>query len=139
MFSVLIAAPLLLAAGSVQGTTVDPVVGTWTNPKRSIEVRTRRCGERLCGTIVGATPRAIEKARKAGVTTLIGTELFSDYLPAGGGDWAGRLFVPDKGRSFSSRLAAQSGQALKVSGCLVGRILCKSQVWTRTDRALAKR
>lgn len=124
----------LALIGAAGGTVADPAVGLWTNPKGSLQVRTRRCGEQLCATVVGASPAAMAKAQKAGVADLIGTELFSDFRPDGGGDWAGTLFVPDKGRRVSSTLQTNQGRSVKVSGCLIGRFLCKSQTWNRIDQ-----
>ena len=124
--------------GAASGTIADPAVGTWSNPKGSLQVRTRRCGEQLCATIVGASAKTQAKAQKAGVPGLIGTELFSNYRPDGDGEWAGTLFVPDKGKRVSSMLQTNQGRSVKVSGCLLGRFLCKSQTWTRVDQVAHK-
>ena len=125
-------APALAAAG-------DTAVGTWTNPKHSIEVRTRRCGSELCGTVTAASAKAKAKAQRAGVTSLVGTELFRDYQRNGNG-WSGTLYVPDKGRTVSSRIQPNGPDQLSISGCLIGRILCKTQVWTRVGaRSMAAR
>ena len=127
---------LTLAAAA--GGTVEPAVGLWTNPKGSLTVRTRRCGAQLCATVVSASERAKLKAANAGIDQLIGTEIFSDYRRDGDG-WAGTLFVADRGKRVSSTLQVAGGDRLKISGCLIGRMLCKSQVWTRADARLAQR
>ena len=124
----------LALMGAAGGTVADPAVGLWSNPKGSLQVRTRKCGEQLCATIVGASPKTMAKAQKAGVTGLIGTELFSNFRPDGDGDWAGTLFVPDKGKRVSSTLETNQGRSVKVSGCLIGRFLCKTQTWNRIDQ-----
>lgn len=126
----------LAAAGAAPAS--DPVVGLWTNPKGSLTVRTRRCGAQLCATVVSASEKAKLKAARGGVTQLIGTEIFSNYRREGN-DWAGTLFVPDRGKKVSSTLAVAGGQSVTISGCLIGRMLCKSQVWTRADGRLARR
>lgn len=127
---------LLGAAGGTVAT--DPAVGLWSNPKGSLQVRTRRCGTQLCATIVGASAKKQAKAEAAGVGSLVGTELFSNYRPDGDGDWAGTLFVPDQGKRVSSTLETNQGRSLKVSGCLVGRFLCRSQTWVRVDRVATR-
>lgn len=137
MVSFLIALTLAAAAS---GGTHDPAVGLWTNPKGSLTVRTRRCGPQLCATVVSASEKAKLKAARGGVQQLVGTEIFSNYKPDGDGSWAGTLFVPDKGKRVSSTLEpVGGGDRVTISGCLIGRILCKSQVWTRADSRLAKR
>lgn len=127
-----------LALAAAQGGVADPAVGLWTNPKGSLTVRTRRCGAELCATVVSASEKAKLKAANAGVDRLIGTEIFSDYRRDGDG-WAGTLFVPDKRKRVSSTLEIAGGDQVKISGCLIGRILCKSQVWTRSNARLARR
>lgn len=128
----------LTLMGAASGTVADPAVGLWSNPKGTLQVRTRRCGAQLCATVVGASAKAQAKAQKAGIAGLIGTELFQNYRPDGDGDWAGTLFVPDKGKRVSSTLATNQGRSVKVSGCLIGRFLCKTQTWTRIDRVAQK-
>ena len=129
---------IALALAAAGAAPADPAVGLWSNPKGTLQVRTRRCGQQLCGTVVGASAKATAKAQQAGVASLIGTELFSNYRPSGNGEWAGTLFVPDKGKRVSSTLQTDAGRSVKVSGCLIGRFLCKSQVWTRIERVAGR-
>ena len=110
----------------------DPAIGTWTNPKGSLTVRTRWCGKQLCGRVVAATPRQQEKARAAGVPRLVGTELLRGFRRSGGG-WSGSLFVPDQGQAVDSKLRVAGPNSLEISGCLIGGILCKTQLWTRVS------
>lgn len=106
--------------------------GRWANPKHTLEVETRPCGRAtLCGAIVWANAKAQADARDAGVDPLVGTELLQNYRAAGGGEWAGRVYVPDMGRSFSSHIKLTTPDTLTIAGCLVGRFFCKSQVWRR--------
>lgn len=109
----------------------NPVFGTWANPKRSLAIRTAPCPGGVCGAIVWASPSAAAQAQGAGVGTLIGTKLLQDYHPMAPGLWAGRVYVPDMGRSFSSRIRQTSPRTLIISGCVIGGFLCKSQVWHR--------
>ena len=108
------------------------VIGRWSNPKGTLAVQTGPCGDgALCGQIVWASPQAQADARDAGVPALVGTQLLQGYRPEGRNSWAGRVYVPDMGRSFSSRIRQTSAGTLSISGCLVGGFLCKSQVWHR--------
>ena len=110
---------------------LNPVLGTWTNPKHTLAVRTAPCGDGLCGVIVWAAPKALADAKEAGVAGLVGTALLQDYHSSGRGSWSGRVFVPDMGRSFSSRLKQSAPDQLTISGCLVAGFFCKSQDWRR--------
>jgi uncharacterized protein (DUF2147 family) len=119
--------PILLGAA----TAPDPIYGEWVNPKHTLAVRTAPCGDEVCGTIVAATREALQDAKDAGVNQLIGTQLLRGYRKTGEGRWSGTVFVPDMGRSFSSHIVALSPNTLRISGCILGGLICKSQDWTR--------
>jgi uncharacterized protein (DUF2147 family) len=44
------------------------------------------------------------------------------------------VFVPDMGRRFASQIDQLSPGRMRVRGCILGGLLCKSQNWTRIDR-----
>jgi uncharacterized protein (DUF2147 family) len=128
----LLALMLLLAlAGTAHAAPVATPFGLWQNPKGTIVVRTHGCGPLLCGDIVWAGPKAIADARDAGVTALVGTELLSDYRASGVGRWTGQVYVPDQGRRFYSTIELKTPDRLRISGCILGGLICKHQEWTR--------
>ena len=133
MIAFLSAAAMMLAPAPLMGATAthDMPIGLWENPKGTIRVRTAPCGDALCGAIAGATATAEADARDAGVSNLIGTQLLKDYRKIGPDRWAGTVYVPDMGHSFSSRIVQLAPDTLKISGCLIGGWLCKSQIWKR--------
>ena len=124
------------ATTAAQAGTVTPrpsVLGIWSNPKGTLAVRTLPCADasQLCGAIVRAGPTAVADAKEAGVDRLVGTQLLQGYRPIGRAGWSGRVYVPDMGRSFSSRLRLTSADELTISGCLIGGLFCRSQAWHR--------
>ena len=125
---------LAIASSAVASPPVQPPAapyGTWQNPRHSIAVRIAPCGTEICGQIVAATPAALQDARDSGVQKLIGVQLLSDYRQVRRGRWDGTVFVPDMGRSFSSHIVQIQPNTLRISGCLIAGMLCKSQDWTR--------
>ena len=120
--------PLLAAAAPPPHAAIE---GTWRNPMGTVEVHIGTCTSGLCGTVVSASPAAVTDARDSGYPGLIGMELMHDYHAAGRGRWQGTIFVPDIGRSFPSHIELVGGDQVRVSGCLVGQFLCKSQIWRR--------
>ncbi|MBL0914683.1 MAG: hypothetical protein IBJ13_03965, partial [Sphingopyxis sp.] len=68
---------LALSSGAQASSTVQPSggartqaaspIGLWQNPKATLLVRPRNCGQALCGAIVWAGPAAIADARDAEV------------------------------------------------------------------------
>jgi uncharacterized protein (DUF2147 family) len=106
--------------------------GVWRNPKNSVHVRVQPCGSsNVCGTVVWANARAQEKARKAGTPNLVGKQLFQEFRPTGDGSWDGKVLVPDLAKTVSGQLHPAGPNAIVAKGCLLGRVLCKTQTWTR--------
>lgn len=106
--------------------------GVWRNPRNSVHVRIQPCGRDMCGIVVWANERARQKAREAGTANLIGAQLFRRFRQQGGGLWGGQVFVPDRARTVSGTLRV-AGRSAVVSGCLLGRLVCRSQTWTRVS------
>ena len=128
----LLAAALATApAATIPAPPPQSVLGVWTNPKGTLAVRTMMCGDALCGTVVRASPKAQADVQEAGGTRLVGLQLLQDYHATARGSWAGRVYVPDMGRSFSSRLRQTAPAQLTISGCLVAGLFCRSQIWHR--------
>lgn len=121
----------LFAAPAAAVPDADPIIGIWRNPHGTIDVQTMACAHRLCGIIVRASPQAVADARESGVDRLIGLQLLNDYRRTASGNWVGRVYVPDMGRSFSSHIELTEPNVLRISGCLIGGFFCKSQLWKR--------
>lgn len=123
----------LVASPSTKPILGQTAFGTWSNPKGTLSVRTSACAGGLCGAIVWANGKALADARQAGIPHLIGTQLLQNYHHTAHGIWKGRVYVPDMGHSFPSRIFQNGPNQLTISGCLVGGLLCRSQVWRRLD------
>ena len=130
------AAAALVAVSTLAGTadaqTTQPT-GIWRNPKNSVHVRIQPCGREMCGTVVWASARAQQKARAAGTNNLVGAQLFRQFQQQSGGTWGGRVFVPDLARTVPGTLRVRSPNAVEASGCVLGRMVCRSQTWTRVS------
>jgi len=107
------------------------VIGTWLNPKKSVKVQTGGCGDKLCGWVVWANSQATADAHDAGIDKLIGVALLQDYHATGPGRWQGRVYVPDMGKTYYSTIRQLDPNSLKISGCILGGWICKSQTWQR--------
>jgi len=127
-----VAACLSLAMTAVTAGAAGPSPnGIWHNPKNSVHVRIANCGSNVCGTVVWANARAQQKARAGGTANLIGTQLFREFRQTGPGAWSGRVFAPDRGRTFSGSLRLSGPNSIIARGCLIGGFFCRSQTWSR--------
>ena len=121
----------LAAASPAPAAARADLSGIWLNPKGSVAVQTQSCSGRLCGRIVWVSASALADAKESGIANPIGIELLKDYRRSNDGTWHGLVYVPDMGRSFHSTIVALAPDRLKISGCLLGNFICKSQIWRR--------
>ncbi|PZQ60808.1 MAG: DUF2147 domain-containing protein [Sphingomonas taxi] len=128
------AAVALMLAGSAPASAqpaTASITGMWLNPHRTVVVRTGACGEKLCGWVVWASAQAQEDARDGGVTRLVGTALLEDYRPGRPGNWSGTVFIPDMGKRFYSEIEQVGADDMKLKGCILHGLICRSQMWHR--------
>ncbi|MBO9575488.1 MAG: DUF2147 domain-containing protein [Sphingobium sp.] len=123
-------APAMMAARA-PAPPMTNVIGRWINPKGSVTVETQPCGAHLCGKVDWVSADALKDARDAGVPSPIGIQLLQDYARSPSGVWHGRVYVPDLGRTFSSTITVENPDTLKISGCILAGLICKSQLWHR--------
>lgn len=109
--------------------------GVWRNPKNSVHLEIKDCGETACGVVIWASDRAKADARKGGSPNLVGLQLLRDFAPDKKGAWRGKVFVPDLNMTFSGAAEVLDTKTLRAKGCVLGGIICKSQIWTRVDAA----
>ena len=122
-----VAALTLLLA--FQTAAAAPIEGRWKSPGGNSIIDVAKCGEGWCGTVAWASAKAKKDAEKA-APQLIGTQILTEVKAADEGKWNGRLFIPDRNMRVTTKIEMAPGGELKVSGCLAGKALCKSQLWT---------
>ena len=118
------------AAASAQ----EALEGQWRNPKGSLVVRLSQCGNAYCGTVVQASEKAKEGARKGGTGNLVGTRILSNLRPSGKGTYKGQAFEPKRNIRAPAVIRMVGPDAISVKGCAIaGMLLCKEQRWTRVS------
>jgi uncharacterized protein (DUF2147 family) len=125
----------LLALASVDETAQTSIEGRWRSPGGNTIMDVAACGDVQCGTVAWASAKAKKDASK-GIDQLVGAQLLTDLKQDSKGRWHGKLFIPDQNMRVTAKLEPVGGNQLKVSGCIAGRALCKSYIWTRVDGPL---
>lgn len=125
----MIAATLMLAAQMSATAAVD-IRGDWINPKGTAVIQIADCPSGLCGTVVWSAPLARRDAARGGTVTLNGTIVMSGFVRSGQ-RWRGRLFLPDRNRAVRATITLLNSSELKVTGCELAGLVCKSQTWNR--------
>lgn len=114
--------------------------GVWLTPDGNSHIEIWLCGEKLCGKIVwfteprnaDGTLKVDEKNKNQALRTrpLLGLQLMSGFTETGDGKWTkGRIYNPEDGQTYRSKLEVKDHDTLNVSGCVL--IFCKAQTWTR--------
>ena len=111
------------------------IEGHWRSPGGNSIIVIGPCGGGLCGTIEWASEKAKQDSRKT-VAQLVGAQLLTGLKQDKKGNWQGKLFIPDKNMRVTAKIQLVSEQQLRVSGCAVGKTLCRAAIWTRTDGTL---
>jgi uncharacterized protein (DUF2147 family) len=117
---------------SVPAAAQAPIEGLWRNPSGTAIIAIVPCGSQLCGKVVWASERGQREAA-AHAPKVVGTTVLTQLRPRGT-RWAGSLYIPDDNITVSARLQLLNARQLKLTGCAVMGIFCRSQVWARVDR-----
>jgi len=120
----------------------DPVEGEWLVQSGSAKVRIAPCAvkpDRMCGLISWVRDPRQAAARdqnnpdpKLKTRPIMGLPLIRDFKPAGGGRWTGgKIYDPESGKTYDSKLRINADGTLKVEGCIL--MVCQAQTWRRAS------
>jgi uncharacterized protein (DUF2147 family) len=126
----MIAATLLVISQASAATTAD-IHGEWVNQAGTAIVRIADCPSGLCGTLIWSAPKARSDAARGGTAELNGTTVMLGFVPTSDGRWRGRLYLPDHNRTVNATIKLHDDNELRVTGCELGGLVCRSQRWGR--------
>jgi len=122
------AAALIALAGAA---FADPLEGMWRTVAddngNSGLIQVAPCGAALCGTLV----RAFDGNGNEMQSPNVGRQIISQTVPQGNGAYRGKVYSPDRDKTYNSRLQ-MNGNTLSVEGCVLG--ICRDGgTWTRAN------
>ena len=106
--SMAVAATMLFTGAAL----ADPIEGNWKT-KDGDTAAIGACGGAFCITL-----KTGEFAGKS----------IGKMTASGGGSYEGSITKPSNGKTYSGK-AKLTGNSLKLSGCVLGGLICKSQTW----------
>ena len=127
------------AAGLASADTAAPAItrpsalGVWKNPKNTVHMEIRPCGEAACGYVIWATPGADAASRRGSSKPIVGQQILRDFVWDKRGYFRGKVYAPDVNLTVSGAAEQIGADTLKARGCLLGKLVCKTQVWTRVQ------
>lgn len=111
--------------------------GTWVRPSGSSRIQISSCGGSLCGKLVWLrdkdkkdekNPDASKRSR-----SLLGVQTVYGMKPDGDDVWKGKVYNAEDGKTYSGKMELISANKLKLSGCVLGGLICKGETWTRVN------
>jgi len=118
--------------------------GTWLTEGGKSHVRIAGCGGAICGRIVWlkepndpetGKPKTDKRNADAGKQSrpMIGVEIVLSMKPSGGDKWTGQVYNAEDGKTYSGSITMDGPGSLKLEGCAMGGLICKTQAWTRVN------
>jgi uncharacterized protein (DUF2147 family) len=138
------AAVLACFALALPARAADPT-GVWLTDEDDARVRIYAFGQALCGTVLSlkepndpetGKPKLdkFNKDPSKRTRPVVGSALMSGLNPKGAPDqWEGSLYNPEDGNTYIGILTLESLLTLKLQGCVLGGLICKSETWKRTN------
>ncbi|WP_294095664.1 DUF2147 domain-containing protein [Sphingomonas sp.] len=121
--------PLLIGAAAPPA--APGIRGEWRNTNNTVHMRLQPCGAALCGTVTWAAAQQRADARKGSGKELVGSTILHDLKADGDATWRGKVFIPDINTNASGTVVQVSDILIRVSGCTMLGLLCKTQHWHR--------
>ncbi len=120
----------------------DPL-GTWYTADKDSQVRITKCGEALCGVLVGlkepndpATGRPKTDKNNADASKqnrpLLGVPIVLGMKPSGADQWSGNVYNASDGKTYTGSFTLTGPNTAELKGCVMS-IICKTQTWTRAN------
>jgi len=120
------AAVVLMCATA--GAQAADVIGVWITEKSdkgsSMAVEIFDCDGKLCGKAVDVFDAPNRDS--------VGMEIIKNMKKKSDTSFSkGKIYAPDTKKWYKSKMKLQGDGKLKVSGCVLGGVICRSQTWTR--------
>ena len=134
----------MLALTSAEAAFAAEPNGTWLTQTGTSRIRVADCGGALCGTIIWlkepndpdtGKPKTDKNNSDAAKRSrpLLGVQIVLGMKPAGADKWTGQVYNAEDGKTYSGSLTLQDANTIKLEGCILGGLVCKASIWTRTS------
>ncbi len=135
---------LALLLASAQPAGAGSPTGTWLTEPGTSRIKIADCGGALCGTIVWMKEPIDPETQKPRLDKLnadadkrgrplIGVGIVLGMKPSGADIWTGEVYNAEDGKTYSGSITMLPAGTLRLEGCALGGLVCRSQVWTRVN------
>jgi uncharacterized protein (DUF2147 family) len=137
-FTALAAALAMLGASQALAlAAAEDAIGTWKDADTGGITQVYSCEGGICIKVV--TPsKAREKddnnpdpALKG--RSMAGVIIMSGAVKDGADRWKGKVYNSEDGKTYTGYIEVKSKDEVKLEGCVLGGIICKSRLWRRAQ------
>jgi uncharacterized protein (DUF2147 family) len=112
--------------------------GRWLTASGNLEVEIAPCGQALCGTVVRVVANKSMAAPNATMAPVdarpaLGIRILADFTPSGDGEWEGRIYNRENGKTYSCVMALLTPDQLKIRPYIVLPLFGQTQIWRRVS------
>jgi uncharacterized protein (DUF2147 family) len=127
-FAISAAVGSVMLAGSAHAAGID---GVWTTPA-GWKVKVYKCGASRCGRVIGGTTKRDEHNPNKALRSrkMVGVRMIWGMKKSGSG-FKGKLYNPNDGKTYTGKMSLNNARSLKLSGCALAGLICKSQTWRK--------
>ncbi|MEI2388081.1 DUF2147 domain-containing protein [Breoghania sp. JC706] len=109
--------------------------GTWARPSGSSQIRIAPCGQALCGKLVWLRDKDKKDEKNPDASKrdrpLLGVLTVYGMTPSGENQWRGKVYNAEDGKTYTGKMELVTPTKLKLSGCVLGGLICKGETWRR--------
>lgn len=129
ILSLIVAAAV--ASFAMPALAADSLLGDWRNTNNTVHLKLEKCGTAVCGRVTWASESQEAAARKGSGKTLAGLTLLRELRMGKNGAWRGKVFIPAINSNANATVTVVDSKKLRVSGCVVLGVVCRTQHWHR--------
>ncbi|MGO8954268.1 MAG: DUF2147 domain-containing protein [Rhodomicrobium sp.] len=128
---------LMLGLASPAFASAEDAIGTWRDTQTGATTQIYSCGGGICVKILipskehardNYNPNPALKGR-----SMVGVTIMSGASKAGADRWKGRLYNSEDGDTYTGYITVTGRNEVKLEGCVLGGIICKSRIWRRAQ------
>ncbi|NLH79961.1 MAG: DUF2147 domain-containing protein [Phyllobacteriaceae bacterium] len=128
-------AAVLICLGATNDVAAE-ATGVWLRASGSAKIKIDKCGGALCGTVVWErSPRKDvhnpDPAKRD--DPIVGRRVLLGLTPDGAERWKGEVYNAEDGKTYTGYVTLVGANELKLQGCVLGGLICKSDTWSRSN------
>jgi uncharacterized protein (DUF2147 family) len=131
---------IALAIAGVTGAraAAEDAIGTWRDTETGGILSVYSCAGGICVKVVTPSKGRETDTNNPDPTlkgrSMSGVEIMTGAAKEGADRWKGHLYNSEDGATYSGWLVVQSKNEVKLQGCILGGLICKSHVWKRVQQ-----